>query len=321
MLGACLSKLFGVSRRPSSSVDWLTLEAQRVDEQGERGRRLPATRVVEVVAREWRTPVGEHARESTFRHVRLHHVVHEARQPEASPRRVEHRIDAVENELTVDAHSQLAPTLLELPGVEATRARLAEIDAVVVDEILRRLRLGPRREVGRRADDCHAQVRPDAYGDHVLRHLVSEPHAGVVTVGDDVGQAVVDVDFHLDVGVAREEPGNRGPEDRVGGVIVRRDSNRARGLVTKLAECGQLRVDLVERWTQRTQQALASFGRRNAPRRAIQEPNPEPCLEAANGVAERRLRNAELCRSTGEAPLLCNRDERHKITKLAAAHS
>jgi hypothetical protein len=76
-----------------------------------------------------------------------------------------------------------------------------------------------------------------------------EPHAGVVTALNDVGQAVVDVDLDLDVRVARKEFFDRGPEDRVGGVIVRRDSDLTRGLVTELAQRIQLLVDLVERRT------------------------------------------------------------------------
>ena len=51
---------------------------------------------------------------------------------------------------------------------------------------------GRLREIGRRADDRHAHVRADAHGDHVLGHLLAEANAGVVALGDDVGQAVVD---------------------------------------------------------------------------------------------------------------------------------
>ena len=72
---------------------------------------------------------------------------------------------------------------------------------------------GRLREIGRRADDRHAHVRPDAHRDHVLRHLLAEPHAGVVALGDDVGQAVVDDDLDLDVGVVRQEPRQGRPED------------------------------------------------------------------------------------------------------------
>ena len=50
----------------------------------------------------------------------------------------------------------------------------------------------PSRKVGGRAHDGHAQVRPDAHGDHVLCHLLAEADAGVVALGHDVGQAVVD---------------------------------------------------------------------------------------------------------------------------------
>ena len=74
-----------------------------------------------------------------------------------------------------------------------------------LDQVLRLLRLWPLREVGRRADDRHAHVRPDAHGDHVLRHLLAEPHARVVALGDDVGQAIVDDDLDLDVRIVRQE--------------------------------------------------------------------------------------------------------------------
>ena len=44
-------------------------------------------------------------------------------------------------------------------------------------------------------------LRPDAHGDHVLRHLLADSHAGVETLGDDVGQAIVDDDLDFDVRV------------------------------------------------------------------------------------------------------------------------
>ena len=72
-------------------------------------------------------------------------------------------------------------------------------------QVLRRLRPRPACEIGRRADDRHAQVRADAHRDHVLGHLLAETDAGVVALGDDVRQAVVDDDLDLDVGVVRQE--------------------------------------------------------------------------------------------------------------------
>ena len=73
---------------------------------------------------------------------------------------------------------------------------------------------GRSREVGRATDDRHAHVRPDAHGDHVLGHLLAEANAGVVALGHDVGQAVVDDDLDLDVRILRQELRQRGPEDR-----------------------------------------------------------------------------------------------------------
>src|SRR5580692_8314724 len=86
-------------------------EPEFVDQQDERRRQLPAARVVEVVARERRTPVAKYARETTLIDVGLHHVVQQARQPEARPRRAEDLVHAVEHELAVDPHAQLTASL------------------------------------------------------------------------------------------------------------------------------------------------------------------------------------------------------------------
>jgi hypothetical protein len=47
---------------------------------------------------------------------------------------------AVEDELTFDMHLQLAAVLLEFPGIQAAPRRETQIDAVVIDQLLR-----PRR--------------------------------------------------------------------------------------------------------------------------------------------------------------------------------
>ena len=57
-------------------------------------------------------------------------------------------------------------------------------------------------------------------------------------------------------------------------------------------ERGQLGVDLVEARTHGPQQALARLGRRDTARGAGQEPKAEPRFEAADRVAQRRLRDS-----------------------------
>ena len=81
----------------------------------------------------------------------------------------------------------------------------AQIDAVVMDEVLRRPWFWPSLEVGRSSDYCHAHVRPDTHGDHVLGYLLARAHSGVITLGDDIRQSVVGSDFDLDLGVLAQK--------------------------------------------------------------------------------------------------------------------
>jgi hypothetical protein len=127
--------------------------AQCVDQQGERWRRLPAARVVEVVAWKGRTPVGEHPDEPSIGEVRLHLILGQVRNTQPGHGRVHSQGDVVEDQLPFDTHLQLAPAFLEFPGVEAAVSRQTKSDAVVGSQVLRRLRPRPSREVGRRPDD------------------------------------------------------------------------------------------------------------------------------------------------------------------------
>jgi hypothetical protein len=79
-------------------------------------------------------------------------------------------------------------TYLKLPRIEPAMCWQAQIDAVVMDEVLRGPWFWASLEVGRSGDYGHADVRP-------------HPHAGVIALGDDVGQAALgnDLDFDLRV--------------------------------------------------------------------------------------------------------------------------
>ena len=61
--------------------------------------------------------------------------------------------------------------------------------------------------------------------------MLAETNAGVTTLGHDVGQAIVDDELHLDVGVLRRQLRQGGPEDEVGGMLARGDG--AGGLLTQ----------------------------------------------------------------------------------------
>ena len=101
-------------------------------------------------------------------------------------------------------------------------------------------------EIGRRPDHGHAHFRADPHRDHVLGDLLAEAHARVVAGRDDVGQAIVDDDLDLDVGMVRQEPPQGRLQDGDRRMLAGRDADRACRLAPQLAERSQLRLDLLE---------------------------------------------------------------------------
>ena len=73
----------------------------------------------------------------------------------------------------------------------------------------------PPGEVGWRAHDGHAHVRPDPNGYHVLREGLAEAHAGIEPLGDNIDEAVVDADLHVQIRIGRQEPSDCGQQDRL----------------------------------------------------------------------------------------------------------
>ena len=88
--------------------------------------------------------------------MRLHQILRQIGKAKAGQRRIEYLRDAVEDELPIDAHLQLAAALLKLPGVQPAIGRQAQIDAVVVGQVLRRLwaAVASRNTMARRRPPC-----------------------------------------------------------------------------------------------------------------------------------------------------------------------
>ncbi len=57
-------------------------------------------------------------------------------------------------------------------------------------------------------------------GNHVLRYLLAETHPASVALRDNVGQAVIDGNLHLDVGKLRQEVFQFWPKEWAHGVIA-----------------------------------------------------------------------------------------------------
>jgi hypothetical protein len=134
-------------------------------------------------------------------------------------------------------------------------------------------------EIRRRADDRHPHVRPDPHGDHIFGYLFAAAHSSVVLLSHDISEAVVDDDLDLDVWVFSQQGRKLRDEDCLGRIFGRGDPNGANGPLPKLTYSGDLRLDLVEAWTNVLKQTLTRFRWRDAPRGAAKEANPKPLFE------------------------------------------
>jgi len=144
-------------------------------------------------------------------------------------------VPAEEVTLSFDMHLDLAAVLLEFPGVEAPVRRQAQVNAFVSRQVAGRLRSLSPFKVGSRPNDRHSKVRSDPNGDHVFRDLLAQPYAGVVALGDDIRETVVNGGFNFDVGIVRENLRECRPERCIRRVLARGDAHGAGGLVPKLA--------------------------------------------------------------------------------------
>jgi hypothetical protein len=113
--------------------------SQCVDQQRKRRSEMSAVRVVEVVARVGRTPIGKHADETPVGDVGPHSVLGYICQAEPGHCRVEHRGGSVEHELSLDPHPDFAASPFELPGIEPAMGWQAQVDARVRCQVPRRL--------------------------------------------------------------------------------------------------------------------------------------------------------------------------------------
>jgi len=120
-------------------------------------------------------------------------------------------------------------------------------------------------------------------------------------------QAVVNNDLDFDVRILREQFREFRQENGVGCVFGRSDPDRASRPFTQVAHRRDLSVDLVEARADGLEQALACLRWRHAAGGTGEKPHPETRLKLANGVTERRLRDAELRGRPCEAALLGNR--------------
>ncbi|KDB64672.1 hypothetical protein AZ16_2350 [Bordetella bronchiseptica B18-5 (C3)] len=277
--------------------------------------------VVQKVPREGLAPVLQHPHQAAVFQMRRKLLLRQGRDAESGQRGFHHGRRRVENELSIHPHVQAPASPQEVPCIDPAAALHPHVDAIVPQQIARLPGRGMSLEIGRRGDNRHAQWRPDGHRDHVLVDRVPEPYACVEAVRDDVPESVVHVELQLDVRVLahqRRQPGkNRGAQD----VVAAGDAHRPGRLVTQLRQLVQFRLDFVEPVADRIQQALACRRRRHAACGARQQPDPQTRLEAADRLAQCRLRHAQQCRRAREAALARDGDEVQKVVEIASGHA
>src|SRR4051794_30439384 len=103
---------------------------------------------------------------------------------EALQRGFKEKACTVKDKLALNPDVELPSVLLELPCVEtAAMGRQAEVEAVLVGQVVGGL--GPLAfgEVGWRADHGHSEVAANSYAYHVFGNQLAGPDAGIDLLG------------------------------------------------------------------------------------------------------------------------------------------
>ncbi|KAG5725946.1 hypothetical protein E4T56_gene19971, partial [Termitomyces sp. T112] len=201
-------------------VKTFTEAAERIGaliaKQGKGWRGLTAAGVIEVVSGKGRAPVFQHADKAARRHRIMHDIVNRHGQTHARLGSLLHHARPAKGQLPFNADIHHPSVFLEFPCIKPAAAGPAQVDAIVLGQILRALRHGVLREIIGRSDTGHAQRRPDPHRDHVAGNRLAKADARIETLLDNIDKAVVDADLDVDVGIERQDALQGGPEQRSG---------------------------------------------------------------------------------------------------------
>ena len=175
-------------------------------------------------------------------------------------------------------------------------------------------------EVRRRSDYHQARRARQADVDHVAIDRLDEPHAGVELAGHGVHEAVVDMDLHAHLRVARDEAWEEIREDHRDRCAGYAEAHAARHLASPGPHGLQRLERLIDGRSGVVEQAMAGVGQGDTPRGARQQRDPEPLLELSDRLAERRRRHAEVSRRRRVAEAPSDDDEGVKGVERCGGH-
>ena len=310
----------GIRQGRASARDRRARHPDHVDQGAERRRHLPMTGVIEKHPIEAGRPVLEHADQLARSQEGLSERFDCVGDPKPFARSANAQPRVVDHQTSGDGDTPRPATTFERPIEDRSVGAPPELDARVLPEIVGQPGRRATRKIVRGAHDGDLHWRHDANRDHVRGGEVPRPDAGIEPPRHDVDRGIVEGQLKLDVRIGGEEPCPDRRDDGGPGEVGRVDAEPPERTAPLTIQVVQRTGDLVDRRAQPFEEATSGVGRRDAPRRAVQQANPHAFFQLPDRVAQRRGRDAKTRRSRPEAEIVSNRDERRQIRKLASTH-
>ncbi|MNT28825.1 hypothetical protein D3C72_1645360 [compost metagenome] len=209
--------------------------------------------------------------------------------------------------------------LLEFPLVIAAAGK-AVADAFVPHQVVGMAGNVAPGQIGGRRHDRHAQAGADRHGHHVFRHRLQQAHARIETRRDDIDKAVVFADIQPDVRVGRQEARGKGHQQHVGRRARRIDAQGAGCRPAEVVHLFERVAQVVQHRQQAFGQALAGVRQRHAARGPVEQVHPQPFFQVADGVADRRSRQAKLFPRAAKAAVPGDRRKGGQVRQVIGQH-
>lgn len=112
---------------------------------------------------------------------------------------------AVRNILPFDFQTEFLSIFLEFPGVQSTRIRIADVNAVVVQKILRLPGLSITLKIIWCSNNKLAPVLAYFCGNHIIIQNIARTNPGIKTLINNICKSIVNADFNLNIWVATQK--------------------------------------------------------------------------------------------------------------------
>jgi hypothetical protein len=155
---------------------------------------------------------------------------------------------------------------------------------------------------------------------HVAVDRLDKPHAGVVALPDDVDEAFLDDDFHIDARVTSAEGRQHGRDDEWHGQVTHRQLHATDDLAVLGRDLPQGVDDLLQPRPRALDQSPPRVRRQHAAGRAGQEEETQLLFELLHSLADRRRRHPQLASGRAEAAMARDAQKDLKLRECRRLH-